>query len=211
MNAIVYARVSTAGQDLDPQLAAVKRYCEYREIKVARVYAEKFSGAKATRPEYQKALKDLRTGKYDAVVVFRLDRLGRNARELSLTVEELESRGVKVLSVSENFDTSTAIGRAMREIITIMAELEREQISESTKQRLAEVKRSGKRLGQKPLSPYQVRRVRTLRFGGDGIRAIARQMNISPGSVSNVVHQTGYYAPTPETCEIKGCSTNDVR
>jgi DNA invertase Pin-like site-specific DNA recombinase len=64
--------------------------------------------------------------KYDGVVVFRLDRLGRNSRELALLIDELKNKGIKVLSVNESFDTSRAMGRAMRELIFVFAQLERE-------------------------------------------------------------------------------------
>ena len=77
-------------------------------------------------------------------MVFRLDRLGRNSRALALLIDELENKGIKVLSVNESFDTSTAMERAMRELIYVFAQLEREQISEATTQRSAAVKLAGK-------------------------------------------------------------------
>jgi DNA invertase Pin-like site-specific DNA recombinase len=111
-------------------------------------------------------VKELRQMRYDGVVVFRLDRLGRNSRELALLIDELENKGIKVLSLNESFDTSTAMGRAMRELIYVFAQLEREQISEATTQRLAAVKLAGKRLGQKPLSEFQVNKVKELAAQG---------------------------------------------
>jgi DNA invertase Pin-like site-specific DNA recombinase len=197
----VYCRVSTTQQELEAQLAACERYCTFKQFDVVKVYSEKISSVKA-RPEYDKLLHDLRAGLYDGVVVFRIDRLGRRARDLSLTVDELENRGIKVLSVSENFDTSTPIGRAMREIIFIMAQLERENIGDATKQRLAAVKASGKRLGQKPLSDYQVDKVRELAAQGLNCRKIAKQMNLSKSIAYNIVHQKGYYSTESENVQI---------
>ena len=101
MRVAIYCRVSTNNQELTQQEAACRRFCDYRVYKVAEVYQEIVSGAKAKRPDYQRLLDDLRNLKYDGVVVFRLDRLGRNARELALLVDELENKGVKVLSVHE--------------------------------------------------------------------------------------------------------------
>lgn len=150
MDICIYARVSTRGQSLESQIEACKRFCDYKGYEIGHVYAEKVSGIKAKRPEYGAMLAALREHTFGGVVAFKLDRLGRNSRELILTIEELESKGIKVLSVTENFDTTMAIGRAMREIICIMAALERENISESTALRLAAVKASGKRLGRKP-------------------------------------------------------------
>jgi site-specific DNA recombinase len=191
----IYARVSTTQQELDHQIAACTRFCEYRQFEVVKIYSEKIS-SKKHRPEYLKVVQDLRSCIYDGVVVFRLDRFGRTARELSLLVEELENKGIKVLSVNENFDTSTAMGRAMREIIMIFAQLEREQIGEATKQRLAAVKASGKKLGQKPASVYQVEKARELAATGISLRKVAQQMNISHVTVYNIVNRKGYYSDT---------------
>jgi len=179
---------------LEQQLAACQRFCEYRGYEVTEIYQEIVSGAKAKRPEYLRLVADLRSLKYDGVVVFRLDRLGRNARELALLVDELENKGIKVFSVHESFDTSTALGRAMRELIYVFAQLEREQIGEATKQRLAALKAQGKRLGRKPASAAQVRRVRQLRADGLSLRQIAKNASLSYGTVFNIINGKGTYA-----------------
>lgn len=194
MKVCIYCRVSSDRQELEQQIAACKRFCEYRQFEVATLYSEIVSGAKAKRPRYLQMVQDLRGYKYDGVVVFRLDRLGRNARELALLVDELEGKGIKVFSVNESFDTSTAIGRAMRELIYIFAQLEREQIGEATKQRLAAVKAQGKKLGRKPASAYQVKRIRELHAQGQSLREIARNSSLSYGTVFNIVNQKGCYA-----------------
>jgi DNA invertase Pin-like site-specific DNA recombinase len=194
MRVCLYCRVSSDKQELEQQIAACKRFADYRGFEVAATYSEVVSGAKAKRPQYLQMVKDLRAYKYDGVVIFRLDRLGRNARELALLVDELENKGIKVFSVNESFDTSTALGRAMRELIYIFAQLEREQIAEATKQRLAAIKAQGKRLGQKPASPYQVKRVKELRAKGLSLRQIAKNSSLSYGTVYNIVNRKGYYA-----------------
>lgn len=198
----VYCRVSTDEQELEQQIAACRRFCEYKGFEVADLYSEKISGFKAKRPQYQKMVTRLHHMDYDGVVVFRLDRLGRNSRELSLLVEELEAKGVKVFSINESFDTSTAMGRAMLGLISIFAQLEREQISEATKQRLAALKAEGKRLGQKPCSDYQVEKVKELAATGLSSRKIAAQMHISHVTVNNIVNRRGYYGAVPENVEI---------
>lgn len=194
MRVVIYCRVSSDKQELGQQVAACKRFCDYRGFEIATIYSEIMSGAKAKRPQYLQMVSELRAYKYDSVVVFRLDRLGRNARELALLVDELEGKGIKVFSVNESFDTSTAIGRAMRELIYIFAQLEREQIGEATKQRLAAVKAQGKKLGRKPASPYQIKRVRELKAQGQSLRQIARNSSLSYGTIYNIVNQKGCYA-----------------
>jgi len=153
-------------------------------------------------------VKELRQMQYGGVVVFRLDRLGRNSRELALLIDELENKGIKVLSVNESFDMSTAKGRAMRELIYVFAQLEREQISEATTQRLAAVKLVGKRLGQKPLSEFQVNKIRELAAQGLSCRKIASQMHLSKSAACNVVHEKGFYQLPYITAKNRGL---DVR
>lgn len=119
-------------------------------------------------------------------------------------IDELENKGIKVLSVNESFDTSTAIGRAMRELIYIFAQLEREQIGEATKQRLAAVKAQGTKLGRRPASKAQVDRVLELRGQGLSLRRIARGSQLSLGTVYAIVQQTGAYSTIVKSPEKVG-------
>ena len=79
MSVAIYCRVSTDDQELEHQIQVCKRFCEYRQFEIIKIYSEKVSGIKAKRPQYLQMLSDLRKGLYYGVVVFRLDRLGRNA------------------------------------------------------------------------------------------------------------------------------------
>jgi DNA invertase Pin-like site-specific DNA recombinase len=200
MKVCLYIRVSTTKQELEHQETACRRLCEYKEFEIAKVYSEKISSSKE-RPEYLQCIKDLRSGLYDGVVVFRLDRLGRTAREMSFTVEELERRGIRVLSVNENFDTTTIMGKAMREIMFILNQMERDNIGEATKQRLQSLKADGVRLGQKPLSAFQVKKVRELAAQGLSCRKIAKNMQLSKTVAYNIVHRKGYYSDTIENAK----------
>jgi site-specific DNA recombinase len=95
MKVCLYCRVSSEQQELEQQIAACRRFCDYRGFEVIAIYYEIVSGAKAKRPQYLQMVKELRAYKYDGVVIFRLDRLGRNARELALLVDEVEGKGVR--------------------------------------------------------------------------------------------------------------------
>ena len=202
MKVCIYCRVSTSSQELEQQRESCKKFGDYRGFEVGAIYSEIVGGATAKRLQYFQMVKDLRAYKYDGVIVFRLDRLGRNARELALLIDELEGKGVKVFSVNESFDTSTAIGRAMRELIYIFAQLEREQIGEATRQRLAAVKAQGKRLGQKPASAYQVRKIKRLYQQNLSLRQIAKQTHLSHVTVYNIVNQKGFYKDTSQIDEV---------
>jgi len=194
MKVCIYCRVSTDKQELEQQIAACKRFCDYRGFEVGAVYSEIVSGAKAKRPQYLKMVQDLRNYKYDGVVVFRLDRLGRNSREILFLVDELANKGIDLFSVHENLDTTTAIGRAMRDILIILAQLERDQIADATRQRLAALKAQGKKLGRpKAASEGQVKKILQLANGGKSPHQIAKQVRLSYGTVWNIVKKGGSY------------------
>lgn len=201
MKVIVYCRVSSPGQELEQQIAACQRYCEFKNFIIGDLITDVVSSAKPKRRGYLRLVDELRAYKYDGVVVFRLDRLGRTTRELALLVDELESKGIRVLSVSENFDTSTAMGRAMRELVYVFAELERAQIGEATKQRLAALKAQGKKLGRKPASRFQVRKVRDLRANGLSYEAIRDATRLSYGTVWSIVNRRGVYGDNLQASE----------
>ena len=138
---IGYARVSTKEQIHDLQLDAL------REAGCKKIYTEVASGAKTDRPELAKCLADLRAG--DVLVVWRLDRLGRNLKHLVSVVEELKEREVGFISVQDKHDTTTANGKLVFNIFASLAQFERDLISERTKAGL-EAARSRGRKGGRP-------------------------------------------------------------
>jgi len=145
----IYDRVSTDKQQLEKGIESCKKYCAFKDINDYDIYTDIGSGkAFFNRPNLTLLIKRLRNYEYKGIILFRLDRFGRTARECSMLFEELENKGIEIHSVNENLDTSTAMGRAFREIILIFAQLERENISEATKQRLDSLKALGKKLGR---------------------------------------------------------------
>ncbi len=152
---IGYARVSTADQDLAPQLDILReRGCEP-------IYSEHASGKVDDRAELANAIKATRAG--DTLVVWRLDRLGRSLPHLIQTVNELAKRGVGFESVTEAIDTSTAAGKLVFNIFASLADFERHLISERTRAGLAAGRARG-RLGGRPpaLTPKQLGEARLL-------------------------------------------------
>lgn len=140
---IAYARVSTADQSLDSQMDALKK-AEYD-----RIYTEKASGGKDDRPELAKALEMLREG--DTFIVYKLDRLARSTLKLIETLDLLNKKGVKFVSLSDNIDTSTAAGKAMFGMMAVFAEFERSIIRERTVAGL-EAARARGRKGGRPMT-----------------------------------------------------------
>lgn len=147
MKTAIYCRVSTDTQELEQQVNACIKFCEFKGFEFE-VFKEVGSGKDFGRPEFMRMLGRLRNREFEGVVVFRFDRIGRNAREVVTLFEEFSDKGIQVYSINENIDTSTAVGRAVRDIIVRLAQLERENISEATKQRLQALKNLGTKLGR---------------------------------------------------------------
>lgn len=131
-----YVRVSTENQienySIDEQIHRIKSYCNAKGWMLLKIYTDGgYSGGNTNRPALQQMIKALRTNKVDAVVVYKLDRLSRSQKDtLTLIEDEFLSHDVDFVSISENFDTSTPFGRAMIGILSVFAQLEKDQITE---------------------------------------------------------------------------------
>ena len=179
-----YARVSTEDQNPDLQLAALK------QAGCTRLFTDKATGAHVKRPELTKCLKVLVEG--DTLVVWKLDRLGRSLRDLIALLDDLKARGVAFRSLTEAIDTTTPTGRAMWQMVGILAELERSLIQERTKAgRLAAVAR-GVKMGRKPLlSPQQAAHARKLIEQGERHDTVAQSLNVSRRTLYRALQETG--------------------
>ena len=110
MKVAIYSRVSTDQQQLVQQIHSCKKFCDYKGFDVNQVYTDIGSGKDFfKRPGFRQLLRDLRAMKYQGVVTFRFDRLGRNARECTIFFEEMENKGIAIFSLNENLDTTTPI------------------------------------------------------------------------------------------------------
>ena len=170
---IGYARVSTADQDLAPQLDVLRaKGCEP-------IYSEHASGKHADRPELAQAMKALRAG--DTLVVWRLDRLGRSLPDLIATVNELASRGIAFESVTEAIDTTTASGKLVFNIFASLADFERHLIGERTRAGLAAGRARGRMGGRPPaLTSRQLREARLLLTDPEAtVTAVAERYGVS--------------------------------
>ena len=136
-----YARVSTLDQNLDRQKDALRAYG------VDRLFCEKVSGAKKSRPELDKMLAILESG--DSVVIESLSRLGRSVKNLSELMETFNEKGIRLISLKESVDTTSATGRLLFTIISSLAAFERETLIERTNEGLASARARGK-LGGRP-------------------------------------------------------------
>ncbi len=169
---IGYCRVSTDDQNQDMQLTALKRAgCK-------KIFTDKATGAHVKRPELEKCLKALNIG--DTLIVWKLDRLGRSLHDLITLLDNLKVEGVAFKSLTESIDTSTATGRAMWQMVGILAELERSLIQERTKAGRAAAQARGVKMGRKPLlSAQQVTHARKLLQQGERTAQVAQLLKVS--------------------------------
>jgi len=137
---IGYARVSTQDQSLDLQLDALEKAgCN-------KIYQEKVSGMKDDRPELNQLIEYAREG--DVLVVYKLDRLGRSTKRLIELSEQLQERGIELVSIRDSIDTTTAVGKAMFKMLAVLAEMERDLISERTRAGLESARARGRNGGR---------------------------------------------------------------
>lgn len=153
MRIAIYSRKSKftgKGESIDNQIQLCREYADkyidgYKEFYVYE--DEGFSGGNVRRPEFQKMMDDIKNKKIDALMCYRLDRISRNISDFSDTIKLLEQYKVQFISIKEQFDTSTPMGRAMLYISSVFAQLERETIAERIKDNMYELAKTGRWLG----------------------------------------------------------------
>ena len=151
MKVAIYARVSTSDKEQNPetQLMPLKDLCEAKGWVVYAVYVDEASAHNFRgRTAWRKMLDDAAKGRFDAVLVFKLDRAFRSVKDMHDTLSVWDMVGVGFLSLKENFDTSTAVGRLMLNLLASVAEFELDLIRERVKAGMDRARRQGKRLGR---------------------------------------------------------------
>jgi DNA invertase Pin-like site-specific DNA recombinase len=148
MKAAIYARVSTLDQEPENQLQELRRYLQARGWSAVEYVDRGVSGAKDRRPALDQVETDARRRRFDVLVCWRLDRLGRNLKHLITLLEELQALGVAFVSLAEGIDATTPAGRLQMHLLGAIAEFERERIRERVLAGLERARREGKRLGR---------------------------------------------------------------
>ena len=152
---IGYARTSTDEQRLDLQRDALK------DVGCRIIYEEQTSGKNSERQELSQCLKALRAG--DTLVVWRLDRLGRNLSDLVKIISDLEQKGIHFQSITESINTGTPTGKLQFHVFAALAEYERALIRERTCAGLAAARARGRKGGRKPkLNQKDIREIKAM-------------------------------------------------
>jgi DNA invertase Pin-like site-specific DNA recombinase len=187
MTAILgYARVSTIGQDLDAQLAALSTA---GVVDLNQIFTDKLSGsAKTARPGLSAMLHYARAG--DTVVVAAIDRLGRSVAEVTQTIADLGERSITLRALREGVDTSTPTGRAVAAIMATLAELELE-LGRERRATSRETRRARSLPATKPskLTPERQEQLRRLAATGEPVRELAAAFGVGRATAYRYVSQ----------------------
>jgi DNA invertase Pin-like site-specific DNA recombinase len=183
----LYARVSTLnGQNPEMQLAELREYAQRRGWDVSAEYVDLgVSGSKESRPELNRMLKDAHARAFDAIAVWKLDRLGRSLKHLVTTIADLEHYGVSFVSLRDNLDLSTPAGRLMMHIIGAMAEFERSLIQERVVAGIRSAQARGVRFGR-PKVYCSALKIAALREQGVPWVEVARRLDVGKGTAQRV-------------------------
>lgn len=156
------SRVTGKGESIKNQVEMCKEYIEkHFDVDEFIVYEDEgYSGGNSDRPKYKKMLMDAKDKKFSILICYRLDRISRNISDFSETIEMLKSLDISFISLREQFDTSTPMGRAMMYIASVFAQLERETIAERIKDNMLSLARTGRWLGGNPPTGYTSKSIR---------------------------------------------------
>ncbi len=127
--AAIYARVSTLDQEPENQLAELRRYVQARGWTAVEFVDRGVSGAKDRRPALDRLIRDARRRRFDVLVCWRLDRLGRSLKHLITLLDDLQALGVAFVSLAEGIDATTPAGKLQMHILGAIAEFERARIA----------------------------------------------------------------------------------
>lgn len=174
-----YARVSTDDQNLEAQIDALRRF----GVMDDNMHKDQMSGVARRRPGLALALKDLRPG--DTFVVWKLDRLGRDAIEVLTRLKWLVDNDIGFHSLTEGID-DTPGGRFLAGILALNAQYERDIIAQRTSRTMQYLKSQGRTFGrERVLTPLQVKEAQTMRDAGTAVSMIAKAFKVSRGTINN--------------------------
>lgn len=191
--AALYVRVSTDQQTVENQTRELRQVAERRGWEVVEVYSDAgISGAKgrANRPGLDRMLNDAKRRKFDIVMSWAIDRLGRSLIDLLGTIQELEACGVDLYLDQQAIDTTTPMGKLVFQVTGVFAEFERSMIQQRVRAGLSRAKahgtKSGKPIGRPPVDAALERKAQRLLEKGTGILKVAKSLGLGTGTVQRI-------------------------
>jgi DNA invertase Pin-like site-specific DNA recombinase len=190
--AAIYLRVSTREQSTAPQRAKLEGVAARARWDVVEVYEDAgISGAKGRdqRPAFDRLLKDATLRRFDVVMVWSIDRLGRSLQHLVITLADLQSAGIDLYLREQALDTTTPSGRALFQMLGVFAEFERGIIRERVQAGVDRARAAGKRLGRPKIDARLAAKVRASLGAGLSIRKTAERHNVGISTVQRIKNQ----------------------
>jgi DNA invertase Pin-like site-specific DNA recombinase len=190
--AAIYLRVSTSSQTTENQLRELRGVAVQRGWHIVDVYEDRgVSGSKGrdSRPSFDRLHKDAARGKFDVVLAWSIDRLGRSLHHVVAFMAEIGQLGIDLYLHQQAVDSSTRSGRAMLSMCGVFAEFERGIIAERVRAGLERARAQGKQLGRPRISDELERAIRQRRAHGTGILKIAREVGVGVSVVQRVIRQ----------------------
>jgi DNA invertase Pin-like site-specific DNA recombinase len=189
--AAIYSRVSTDGQTIDNEVIALKEAAERRGWKVVGIYLDQaINRAKVgrdKRPGVDRLFKDASRRKFDVVMAWAIDRMGRSLGDLIDTIEHIEAAGVDLYLDQQNLDTTTPAGKLLFHVIGAFAEFERSTLSQSIRAGIARARVEGRRPGRPRIDPITEAAIRAaLESGRQGMVKIAATFRVGNGTVQRI-------------------------
>jgi DNA invertase Pin-like site-specific DNA recombinase len=189
MRAVLYCRVSTNNGQQSPemQLNELREFAAHRGWTIVGEFTDHLSGTKESRPALNELLAAAHQRKFDVLLCWKLDRVGRSLRHLVNLLAELEALGIAFVSLRDNLDLTTPAGRLMFQVIGAMAEFERSLIAERVKAGLRNARAKGKQLGR-PRVVVDASRIAALRAQGRSWREICAETGLTKGTAQRAVY-----------------------
>ncbi len=216
---VIYSRKSKftgKGESIENQIEMCRQYIaahfSQEEADAALVYEDEgFSGGTLERPKFKKMMEDSQKIQFAAIVVYRLDRISRNIGDFAKLIEDLGNRHIDFISIREQFDTSSPMGRAMMYIASVFSQLERETIAERIRDNMHELSKTGRWLGGTTPTGYESESISNVTV--DGKTRKACKLKIIPDEINLVklicekFLETGSLTKTNQFLLAGGCKT----
>ena len=191
-SAAIYVRVSTDKQTVENQVKELRQIAERRGWEVVAQYSDAgISGSKGRdgRPGLDQMLKDAQRRRFDVVMAWAIDRLGRSLIDLLGTIQTLEACSVDLYLDQQAIDTTTPAGRLMFQVTGAFAEFERSMIRQRIHAGLKRAVEAGKTLGRPRISEKLERHIQDQLRAGNGILKVAREVGVGTGTVQRIAQE----------------------
>ena len=187
--AAIYARVSTNEQTTENQVTELEALAAQRGLTITRSYEDKgYSGTTDKRPEFQAMMQDALTGRFNVLLCWHIDRLGRSLVDVVNTVQTIQAANVELILQQQSIDTTTPVGKAMLSMCAVFAELELSMMKERQAIGIQRARKLGKYKGR-PVAIPQSNKTHMVQYVQDGnsYRKTADHFNVSVGTVQRAV------------------------